>query len=558
MKTLCLFAITLTMTLPCWASRELEVEDYFSKKATHFIQTRYPGAPFTVMVRVDTGQSQQRRQAISEKDPKVLNLPYLEFSENPPDNLWSRTDVSLAQLISYVRRLDIDVEIDAPFAENELEEFRQQLFKYLKLSPSFDELNVRKMSWVKKTMAPRSIKDYALIGGVAFLLLIFLMGLSRLSIRQLVKGLSQPLSEIGKNTASLQPGGLPPKLSTIENLETNSTGTSYLSSDALKEWVAENPQDFAQPTAQTMAFLELWGERHPRAMGRLFAELEVNVVRNLVRWGQGEWWETAITQPGGSQAEVDRIIGELGRLKMRRRLEQEGLNKDESEPHYELELALGRLPIKTLGKLLKDHSIEKVGPLLRRLPKEKMIHCAKYLYPGQWAQLLEQSAESELVSPELAEQLFEGAVQALPLREDKQIQRMFSDADLVRYLNETTTKDERELYRMLPKDSKVARQRKPFYQVFECDPDLLESLSQNIPLSSWALAFRDCERSETVKLFQFFTDRQKFQIRTHLDQIKASSPSNEQVVGAKRQILEQFSQHLPDTIEDSEHDNEAV
>ena len=128
----------------------------------------------------------------------------------------------------------------------------------------------------------------------------------------------------------------------------------------------------------------------------------------------------------------------------------------------------------------------------------------------------------------------------------------------MRYLDQASTKDEREVYRMLPENSRAQKERFPFYKVFESEEAVLKRLATDISLQDWAKAFQDCERLESQKVFQFFTDRQKFLIRSLLEQMKTQPISIEEKIAAKDMITELCKAYTtPHWSEDKEDEKAA-
>ena len=79
-KVLVLF-MGLMLHHAAFASVIPEIEDYYTKKASEYVQTRFPQRPYTVFVKVDAGEARAiKRGDISERKSK--SLPYLDVTED--------------------------------------------------------------------------------------------------------------------------------------------------------------------------------------------------------------------------------------------------------------------------------------------------------------------------------------------------------------------------------------------------------------------------------------------------------------------------------------------
>ena len=539
------------------ASRLVEIEDYYSKKATEFIKMRYPNRPFTVYIKADAGENEIKARGSVNNEREVLSLPYLDVVDAKTGEFWLRTDLSLGTLISYLKSVYVKVDIDVDFDTNEREAFQDQLFKFLKLSPVYDRIEVTKMKW--STL--QEVRDQRLWIGGALLapLVLFLMFfiLSKLSVRSLVKGLSEPLSEIGKSTENF--AHQTATMSQGQRSSQQNQDSPPLMEGGRKvalEIIENNKNFFHNPDGLTMNFLEDWGEKDPQAMGAIFNELETEDVKELFSWGVGEWWYAALTHPGALNSSSLQILGRVHSLRMRKNLEK---NQDiQLAGRKELALALSRLSVKELGQILQGHSFEDVKGSLQLVPRERMINVCKYLFPGEWASLMEENSDKGSLSQELSDALYKKALEVRPLRGHEEVSQFFVEADLLKYLDQASTKDEREVYRALPENSRARQDRYPFYRVFENSEEVLKRLAVDISLEDWAKSFADCERVESQKIFQFFTDRQKFLVRSLLDQLKREPVKVEEKVAAKKMICQMAKAYAEPVYGENEKNHEQA
>jgi len=547
MRNWLLILALILAPLASQASRVVEVEDYFTKKTAGFIKMRYPNRPYTVQVRVEAGDTGERR--VTPKDSKsVTSLPYLEYSGDGEQDVWSQGDIPLGTLISYVRSVSVNIEIDAGFSGEERQDFEQQLFKYLKLSSAYDRVEVRKMDWVKSPQGRQN--RWILLGaiGIPILLALFFLIVSRLSIRQLVKGLTEPLVAIGQNTEnmatpSMAPGSLDSLLKTQDKVAETLVPSGPSSKASFEDLLDKNKKYFETPSGELMTFLNTQGEKHPGAVGAILSELPLQALKELVRWGDGDWWHQAVTQPSAADSKAVQILGEMNGLRLRENLSgKESLRSAET---LQLELALSRLSAKELGQVFDGHSLEELRPVFSLIQREKMINCAKYMFPGQWAPLLDTKVKKTSVPKNLKEKLFKTSLEMKPLREDKDIEAMFMEADLATYLNQADTSDEREVYRALDSNSRIKKQRFPFYQVFQMAPEVIQKLSYDLPLQVWALALADCDIEERKKVYASFTDRQVYAVKQLMLSAKESDTVAQQRKHAKLMIRQACESLVP-------------
>lgn len=539
MKTI-LIMLVFFMSFQAQASRLIEIEDYYSNKTSEFIKSRYPRKAFSVYVKVEAENTPQLRQP-AQANANLLNLPYLDQISAQDVSFWDRKDVSLGTLISYLRSVFVKVDIDQSFSNEEMELLKTELFQYLKLSEAYDRIEIKERKWAG-VGSWQQLQPYALFGffgiiavAVAFFF-IFQTGVSRL-----VKGLSQPLSEIGRSAENVANSSqMTTEPSKAFHLPQQSWQESNLSSDQsnkAKEEIKRLSPFLSQPDAELLHKIEELGERDPYAMGAIFSEMSVSDLKKLIVWSKGAWWRTALTEMTPLSSQAIQYLNELSHLYIRSHL----LEKKDDPELAQLKRLLARLSKKQYGQLLEKKKFDEVKDILRLLPQEMMLEVAKYLYPGQWAELLESHGQHSL-KPKLINDIEKKAIELCPLKTEAEIATYFKEADLLALLDRSTTKDEREIYRALPDSSWIKKDRMPFYQLFLEDKALLEALATDLPLELWALSLVDCDREETEKLYEFFTSRQRFVMRNFKSRFQGSKPSEQARVQAKKRILTSFKQ----------------
>ncbi len=539
MKRLVMFFVLLVMASSTMASIIPEIEDYYNKKTSDFIQTRFPQRPYTVYVKVDTGDTRNVKRG-ELADRKTTNLPYLDVTETGND-FWDRTDLPLASFLPYLKNVYIKVEVDAHITSDEFAKFKEDLFQHLKLNAATDRIEVTQMSWSPQNEVIPKNYIYGIALGVPLLLILMFMVVTRMSVHSLVRGLAEPLKNISKSTDAFAG----------QSMAVNQGKKSFDSEIGKKDFVGSDNEreqitDLLEKTrpffndldGKTLSFIEKWGEQLPSAMGAILVEMNAEVVKEQFRWGTGTWWTQALTQPGQWNSKMFMILTDAHHeLRKAELLAQKNVVSSDEKM---LSLALARLSPREIGMILKGKSLDVSEPVLSLLPQSVVINVCKYMYPGEWGKIIDKSRQGKKVIPEaLRKEVYKKAVEIKALRDESDVSLLFLEADLVKYLNAAVTKDEREVYRTLPESSNIIKKRHPFYRVFESSVDTLKKLAVDVSLEDWAAALIDCDRDEIDKIMMYFTDRQKFLVRSMTEQIKQLPDVGDRKIVAKRFIAEQ-------------------
>ncbi|MCJ8277236.1 MAG: hypothetical protein MJK18_10380, partial [Bdellovibrionales bacterium] len=333
MRILLIISILFLFSTQGQASRLIEIEDYYSKKTTEFVQTRYPKKAFTVYVKVEAESDGEKRQPADVGQRKSLSLPYLNSVNGDQVDFWTRKDLALGTLISYLKSVYVKIDIDGQFSDAEAEQFKTQVFQHLKLSPVYDKVEMSQRVWSQS----KEQKQRNLILGVGAVLLciafVMLFVVFQSGIRTLVKGIAGPLSDIGKSTENFakQPmasgGGrsFTPALSASWQEDTLADSKV----ETIKKQIKEVEDIFQQPNGVLLRSIEDYGAKYPHAMGAIFRELDSENVKSLFRLGTGDWWYKAITQASSLNQKSAQIVTVVSQLKMRLELSQHKESENE-------------------------------------------------------------------------------------------------------------------------------------------------------------------------------------------------------------------------------------
>jgi len=515
------------------ASRVIEIEDYYSNKVSDFIKSRYPRVAFSISIKAIVEEEANNRNQKQE----ALVLPYMDGLESKAVGFWERKDIPLGTLISYVKSISVKIDIDRNFTVEEIQQFKSEVSEYLKLSDVYDRLEINQRQWQSPWSIENSGNQLVLIMIGILLLAVVFFAVFQSGIRSLVKGLAQPLSEIGKSAESVAntATAVRPVSSNPQSGYGGST-SQLLDGQNSKQIVSEIKKMspfIGNPTPDLIRKIEKLGAEDPQAMGALLKEVEIEDLKSLVSWGRGDWWRQAITQPGSLSENSFRFFNEISTLSRKSQLLP---NKSEND---DFQKVIARLSIKEFGQLLDGCSFEQAEPILRLTPQEVRVSVGKYLYPGQWAQLLKETGKGKtsVLLADVKKKFSEKALNICPLIESQLIEQYFEDAEMVSFLDHNSTKDEREVYRALDEKSWIKQNRRPFYSILQESKDLLEKLVSETHLDQWALAFTSCDSDEYDRLLELFTERQKFLLKNAKKQYLLHPPQQKDVVFAKKEIL---------------------
>ncbi len=535
MKWLLVFIVCLS-AIPSFASRLLEVEDYYQRKTSDFIKSRYPHRAFSVNIIVQAEEQPDLRQPASNRSGESISLPYLNQVTSPSVGFWERKDLSLGTMISYLKGIFVNVEIEGQLSEIERENFKKDLFKYLKLSEIYDRIEVKNGLWGERSELWQEIKGGVLVALASVLSLGFILfAIFHLGVGRLVNGLAKPLSEIGKSAESVaNSSGISTSSMPKSFVDLNSQNQKDILGEDKVNWIENEMKElstfFSEPNSQLLHLLEKHGYENPHAVGSLLSLLSIETLKELLVWSQGSWWRTAVTQPSQLTTASMNVLSEIIHLKRR-----QDLLRENDEKHRELELALTRLNKKDFGTILKGYEFEKAEPILNLLPSDLKMSVGKYLYPGEWARLLK--ANNQPLDEKMAQTIQSQSLKLAPRKSTEEINQYFKDADLLKVLDHSNTKDEREIYRTLDQDSWIVKSLQPFYAIFDSNESVLESLILTIPLESWAMAITHCDREECDTLFKYFNSRQKYILRNFKEHFKKQKLASSFVAQAKREIV---------------------
>lgn len=545
----------LTCSTFAQASRVAEVEDYFHTRTYTFLQSRFPDKPFSIVVSIDTGRVEPTRKEFRMMKDSGVDLPFWYETEDENVNIWDRPDVSLGRLIKETKKIKIDIKVDASLSDEEVGELQSALATQLKLDPDSDSIVVTKMSWANQ----ERYRNLQWVGGtfaviMAALFLAFWL-LTRIHVSRLIKGLSQPIKEIGQSTKKFASNALnmaqpqmparpsKPEESASEKATDLADGSTMMElRKSCMVLIDKNIEMFKVPDPHMMSFIEKEGERHPGAMGSILAELDEDILKGLYKHGIGQWWFRAIALPTPLNGHSLEILARLERLRMRKHFSDEKSADGSGKAMRELGLDLCRMNCEDIAKALEGLPIEKAGYILNQLPTNLELGTAKILFPGQWAVFLESHTKFEVPESKILDFVRERAKSIHPPRNENDIKNFFNDLDLVDYLDTADPRDEKDLYRALHDGSRIRQERTPFYEILESQESFIPLLGSEMSLDQWVSALNHVQLSDREFFLNQLPEKLRYQINNRYKEVEPGEISDNQVRSARRKLTKIYNE----------------
>ncbi len=553
MKRLLIICILAAISVTAYGSRIPEIEQYYIDKVSSLLKTRFPETPFTVFVQIDAGdrnKDHSRKKEIRRGDNAIVQLPYLEVEEEEEISVWNRTDIPLGTLIGLLEKVAIRIQIDSSVGDMELKDLQENIAKQLKLDANADIIEIAKVPFnMAEKRAQRLWIAFSVLASILATAGVF-WWLSKASVKSLVKGLAQPISEIGKSTQEFansalniaadlsQPSSVADRVESTDDKELSLGSNLIEIRKSALELLQRNAEMFKSPDARFLSFLEQQGRDNPTEMGAILAELDQASIKSLYKFGWGDWWFTALASPAPLTPASIKILSEIDRLRLRWHFNDD--DKTKSSRNKETGIIFGRLNEKELATVLNGVSIQDAEPLLHLLPRSHALSVAKNLYPGQWATLLDSKKKLSVLKEDLVDKLLKKALEVKPLRVESEIQTFFADLDLVKYLEVASPRDEKDFYMVLPNDSKIKSDRFPFYKVFEAPKEVKKLMGGDINAKDWASILAGCEQSDCRSMLDAFSDRLKFVIEEYISEINYETLDKHRVRSIRKAIIKSY------------------
>jgi hypothetical protein len=287
-----------------------------------------------------------------------------------------------------------------------------------------------------------------------------------------------------------------------------------------------------------MDFLNKRGRRDAETVGSILAELPKDSLKHLFENGSGDWWFVAIAHPGPLTPKSISILSEIDKMRLRMTFNESSKLAQVQQEFKEEGLIFSRIPVTNLADIFQDLEIDKALAIFEVMPRTKALALAKEMYPGQWAAfLLEKKNKHEPIDRALLSKYMVDAQMRFPKRKDEAIQKFFEEMDLSIYLDSANTRDERDFYVALPKDSNILDTRTPFFSVFDASKAVLKALGTALAPSDWAMVLTHVEHHEKEKLLSSLPERLAFRIHEDSRRVKVSPQDEPHIRFLKRTLV---------------------
>jgi len=522
------FLITSSLAEPGPISkhpRVAELEEKLMKDASSLIRTRFPDLPFLVTVSVDP---LRRRSLPQTADAQQENLPFFDVQDDGlMQDEWDDPEVSLLKLLSRVRKTVVNVSLPDSLSDPEVDEIKEFLFVSLHLIQARDEVNVQRKVW--KTIGT----PWWLYGTVATsLIVLFLMGLLFIN-RSATRRISEAIAHSSKNGGSTSVVMAPsPAHSRKDSGEHGSAGEMRLSDPVkLHEFAAGFVKTLMEfqgfPSLEDFRVLDSLGRRDPQALGSILSEFPDEVRAKLFGWGRDIAWVQAMLNPGQLTLEAMDVL--------RGMMRHSRLGDSSNRPWQELLIAVWRLDDKRDAFLQKIPSDTALA-LLAALPRQQSIASGRKLFPGSWAQLLNQDFRPTKPDVGRIEDMRRMAYDLVPLSDLSRVDRYRKELELVDYLHECEVAEERDIYLASAPGSLIYELRTPFFPVLEMSEEDAKQFVGRFSPDQWAYALHHVVLAQRANILKVFNDKQRM-LFVETEKGFESAPPDTLTVGDIRETI---------------------
>jgi len=522
--------------------RVAELEQFLANQAHNYLSSRFPGMPFLVNVKVDPMFRNERNA----NGVKGEQLPYFDLSAEEIVDEWDDPAKPLNQLQRRVRKTVVTIAVPNQLPEAEAVEIRESTVSFLHLNAARDEVYINRKAW--RTYNIQWLEVLLIGTGILF----FLMGMlwiNRLSSNKIAKALEESARKSGGGGGAAVP-------TTSAGAETKSTrgggGGEFQMHDPVKL------KDLAVRTIDTLctapgfpSHLDVFelneiGKRDTAALGAILVEFPQAVQDKLFAYSMEDFWLMALNEPGAMDFESLMVLRKLLRNK----------HAEEESAWSALLLSTWRLTqlerIDFLQKVSKDEAIA----ILKALPKGLALNTARKLFPGGWAQVLEPSAKEVLIDAKRCETLCNIAQSIRPLRTRSLLAQYREELELISHLLTADPDEEREIYQVLSKDSRIPSVRPPFFKLFDQDEETCRLVFSAFAVGLWAKVLADLKPTERQKIESFLSEKQRFLYNDLIRQVSSETQTQKEETG---RIRLQIAAYLHSLLQKkTEKENEPV
>jgi hypothetical protein len=505
--------------------RVAELEEKLMKDASSLIRTRFPDLPFLVTVSVDP---LRRRSLPQTAEPPQDNLPFFDVQEDGlMQDEWDDPEVSLLKLLSRVRKTVVNISLPDSLSDPEVDEIKEFLFISLHLIQARDEVNIQRRVW--KTIGT----PWWLYGTVATSLIgFFLMGLLFIN-RSATRRISEAIADSAKGGGATSVVMAPAPAHARKDSGDHGTNGEMRLSDPVK--LHEFASGFVKtlmefqgfPSLEDFRVLDSLGRHDPQALGSILSEFPDEVRAKLFGWGRDIVWVEAMLHPGQLTLEAMDVL--------RGMMRHSRLGDAANRPWQELLIAVWRLDEKRDAFLQKVPSDTALA-ILAALPRQQSIASGRKLYPGSWAQLLNQDFKPNKPDVGKIEDMRRMAYEMVPLSDMSRVDRYRKELELVEYLHECEVAEERDIYLASAPGSLIYELRTPFFPVLELsEEEALQFVGRFSP-DQWAYALHHVVLAQRTNILKTFNEKQRL-LFVETEKGFESSPPDKMTLGDIRETI---------------------
>jgi hypothetical protein len=500
--------------------RVAELEQYLANQAHNYLSSRFPGMPFLVNVKVDPMFRNERNA----NGVKGEQLPYFDLSSEEIVDEWDDPAKPLNQLQRRVRKTVVTIAVPNQLPEAEAVEIRESTVNFLHLNAARDEVYINRKAW--RTYNIQWLEVLLIGTGILF----FLMGMlwiNRISSNKIAKALEESARKSGGGGGG---AAVPTTSAGGETKSNRGGGGEFQMHDPVKL------KDLAVRTIDTLctapgfpSHLDVFelneiGKRDTAALGAILVEFPQAVQDKLFAYSMEDTWLQALNEPGAMDFESLMVLRKLLRNK----------HAEEESAWSALLLSTWRLTqqerIDFLQKVSKDEAIA----ILKALPKGIALNTARKLFPGGWAQVLEPSAKEVSVDAKRCETLCNIAQSVRPLRTRSLLAQYREELELLSHLLTADPYEEREIYQVLSKDSRIPSVRPPFFKLFDQEEETCRLVFSAFAVGLWAKVLADMKPTERQKIEAFLSEKQRFLYNDLIRQVSSETQAQKEEIGRIR------------------------
>ena len=530
--------ILLSFSLSCLGDelkkhpRVAELETRMSQEAGAYLKGRFPEQPFTVLVGIDPFRRDLVQSTAGDED-----LPYLTLENQQVTDEWDNPQISLTELMARIRKASVIVSVSKNVNDDDIAEIKNSVFSLLHLTLARDEVIVERKNWSSQQV---SFGHLGIIAGFVLFSLIGLLLVNRNAAKKLAQALTALGSKTeGRNASSDQSSSgnqaslvFPNPAQATAGTNSGSTGSrSLVDPLEIKNWVKRGVDQLKLqnpfPTLEQMMTLDQYGQKSPSGLGALLLEFEPSLRERLFSLSYRASWLDALSRPGLLDMKSFEILEELQRA---------GLT-EHSASYEDLLLYVWRLETKEReNEFFKQIDPEDAFFILNELPKTLSIRVARTVFPGTWGRLLEEKPEERELNKEKVKKLKDLALKIRPLNPLNDLKIYRKQKELLNYLQGVDPREEREIYGASPPESMILKLRRPFFAIFDQDPNDIKSLVKRVPFDWWSVALFNVNRAEIKPVLAAFSEKQLVLHSQRMRQMDMNPPTLDLIASIRSQI----------------------